>query len=281
MQVGVVAVAGPDRARSAGRRCRRPRSRPDRSRPRGSAPATTSARACPRTAEPASSSPSRRRERFEPDQAAVLFGDHRPRRALALVGREEQVAGSGAGLGLRRDPHRRGRQRRRRAVVLHRLGVARVQRELLLADRRLVGDREARADGRAAGRARAPSPSRRARNGWLGHEALAGARRVGAQRRPMCGAAARARHAHVGDLSCRRAPRKLICVARRGVRRARLRRDSRRAPVAAGADRSAQRGRGRAAWRRRTRQRRRRSSSAAERTARPSRSAAHAMRPPR
>ena len=71
-----------------------------------------------------------RRQRVEPHEVAVLFGDHRPRRALALVGREEQVAGRRAGLGGRGDLDRRGRQRRRRAVVLDRVRVARVDREL-------------------------------------------------------------------------------------------------------------------------------------------------------
>ena len=38
------------------------------------------------------------RQRVEPDQVAVLVGDHRPRRALALVGGEEQIAGAAPGL---------------------------------------------------------------------------------------------------------------------------------------------------------------------------------------
>ena len=38
------------------------------------------------------------RQRVEPDQVAFLIGDHRPGRALALVGGEEEIAGRGAGL---------------------------------------------------------------------------------------------------------------------------------------------------------------------------------------
>jgi hypothetical protein len=34
------------------------------------------------------------RQRVKPHERAVLFGDHRPRRALALIGGEEQVAGT-------------------------------------------------------------------------------------------------------------------------------------------------------------------------------------------
>ena len=43
------------------------------------------------------------RQRVKPHEAAVLFGDHRPRRALALVGGLEQIAGARTGLGGRGD----------------------------------------------------------------------------------------------------------------------------------------------------------------------------------
>ena len=75
----------------------------------------------------------------------VLVGDHRPRRALALVGREEQVAGRGARLGVRVDADRSTASAKARSCSAGlRSRVAGVDRELLLARRVLVRDREAR-----------------------------------------------------------------------------------------------------------------------------------------
>ena len=85
------------------------------------------------------------RERVKPDEVAALIDDHRPGRALPLVGGEEQIAGRRAGFGGRGDPQRRGRQPRLRAVVLNSMRIAGFDRELRLAHRGLVGDREGRA----------------------------------------------------------------------------------------------------------------------------------------
>ena len=98
--------------------------------------------------------------------------------------------------------------------MLHRVRVARVDRELFLADRRLMGDREAGARRCVAPPVapwrvtvtRSPGDERMRRQ-----EALAGAGRVGAQHARVH-AAARADDAHVATRSSPAAPRKLIWV---------------------------------------------------------------------
>ena len=165
-------------------------------------------------------------QRVKPHEAAVLFGDHRPGRAVALVGRQQQVAGRGAGQGPRGDRDGRRRQRRRRGVVLHGMRIARIDRELRLADRRLVGDREAGA--RSGGRT-ARAHLRGDRHPLAGdervrrQEAFAGPRRVRAQDARVH-AAARADHVHVGHVR-RTGSEEADLGARGGVGRAGLGRD--------------------------------------------------------
>ena len=149
------------------------------------------------------------RQRVKPHQRAVLFGDHRPGRPQALVGGEEEVAAGRAGPRRRRERDGRGGQFGRREVVLHGVRVARVERELHLADGRLMGDGEGGGD-RLIG-----SPPTRARERMhgdalarderpVGDEALAGAGGVRLQT-PRVGSAARADHAHARDPRARAA----------------------------------------------------------------------------
>ena len=180
-----------------------------RSRPRGSVPATRSARACLRTAGPGSWSPTRRREAGE-----TTRGCRSVRRSSARASpRPGRARGTGrrarAGLGGRGDRHRRGRQRRRRAVVLDGARIARVDRELLLADRRLMGDREGRARRacRAAG-VHARVDASRARRRGTGAPA--------GSSRPSRSSRRAARRRGCRCASRRRARRTPACPRRRG-----------------------------------------------------------------
>ena len=164
-------------------------------------------------------------QRFEPHQVARLIDDHRPGRALALVGREEEVAGARPRLCRGGDAHGRGRQRRRGRVVLDRARIARVVGELFLGDRRLMGDREGGL-GRARCRTGDLSADRDALarlEGVARNEALARAGRVGAQHTAVA-AAARAHDVHRRDGRTGRAEEADL-RAPRGIGCARLRRD--------------------------------------------------------
>ena len=158
-------------------------------------------------------------ERVKPHQVAALVGDHRPRRAVSLVGREEQVTGTRAGPCCSRDAHGRGRQRGRRAVVLDIVRVAGVDGELLLAHRRLMGDRECRA-GRLRGACRTGARLDRhtlsGEEGMARKKALAGSGRVGAQNARV-DAAARAHDANARHLRARPAEEADL-GGRRGIR---------------------------------------------------------------
>ena len=173
------------------------------------------------------------RQRFEPDQVAFLVGDHRPRRALALVGGEEQVSGAAPRLAWVVDAHRGGRQRGRRPVVLDLGRVARVERERFLAGGVLVRDREARGDRPGARTAREESadgdllafPERLARD-----EALPRARGVGTQHAAVR-ATARTLHGHARD-GRPRAAEEADLGRGRGIRRSGLRRDRDRVALA-------------------------------------------------
>ena len=148
-----------------------------------------------------------RRCGVEPDQVAGLIDDHLSRRARALIGRQEEIAGRRAGARRRRDRHRRRDDRRRREVVLDRRRAAAVVRELLLADRRLEGDAEARSRGRrgcALGDARGDADALAGDERPGGDEALTSPRRVRLDLAAVA-AAARADDVDVGDRRTRAA----------------------------------------------------------------------------